>query len=136
MSAAEIFSLSGSNLNPFLFSEVGIEVSGQRLSVVSLLARQGEDPWREAERLAAMPVEAAVECLGRAIAMMPGSNWSLPAATVIAGRLIAILPAKVTAGATFGPDRHGGWFTQPWITIAVGLALMLGFLAFRSWLAF
>ena len=136
MSTAEIFSLSRSNLNPFLFSEVGIEASGQSLSVVSLLARQGEDPWREAARLAAMPVEAAVECLGLAIAMMPGSNWSFPAATVIAGRLIATLPAKMTGGAAFGPDRHVGWFTQPWITVAAGLAVMLGFLAVRSWLAF
>ena len=110
MSAADISSLSRSNLNQFLFSEVGIEASGLSLSVVSLLARRGEDPWREAARLAAMPVEAAVECLGRAIAGMPATPWPLPAATAIAGRLVARLPAKPSVAAALAPaGRNPAW---------------------------
>jgi hypothetical protein len=117
MSSDDIFSLRRSGLNPFLFSEVGVEAGGQALSVVSLLARQGKDPWQEAARLAAMPVEAAIECLGRAIALMPASPWPLPAATAIAGRLVTALPARLGATAAPRPRRNAAWF------------------ALRSWLA-
>jgi hypothetical protein len=136
MSTNEIFALGGSKLNPFLFAEVGVEANGQQLSVVSLLAREGKDPWKEAARLAAMPIEAAVECLGRAIAVMPASPWSLPAATVIAGRLVAMLPAHAAVAAALRPAGGSARFTQrPWIAMAIGLALMLGAMALRSWFA-
>ncbi len=136
MSSNEMFALQTSRLNPFLFSEVGIEPSGQMLSVASLIARQGKDPWNEAARLAAMPAAAAIECLGRAIAMMPASPWPLPAATVIAGRLVAVLPAPGAGSTAFGPHRNVAGFTQQtWIAVVFALALMLGVMAMRSWLA-
>jgi hypothetical protein len=136
MSTNEIFALGGSKLNPFLFSEVGVEANGQQLSVVSLLAREGKDPWQEAARLAAMPIEVAVECLGRAIAVMPGSPWPLPAATVIAGRLVAMLPAQAAVAAALRPAGNAAWFAQrPWIALAIGLTLMVGAMALRSWFA-
>jgi hypothetical protein len=68
------------------------------------------------------------KCLQPEAGSIIGSNGEMGAAYLWRS-------AKVTGGAAFGPDRHVGWFTQPWITVAVGLALMLGFLAFRSWLA-
>jgi hypothetical protein len=133
MSTADIFSLSGSNLNPFLFSEVGIEANGQRLSVVSLLARQGEDPWREAARLATMPVEAAVERLGRAIAAVPASPWPLPAATAIAGRLVAKLPPRLSAAAAFAPGGNAARLApRAWIVAAIGLAVVVAVTVLRS----
>lgn len=126
MSTPEIFSLSGSSLNPFLFSEVGVEPSGQSLSVVSLLARQGKDPWQEAARLATMPVDGAVECLGRAIAAMPASPWPLPDATVIAGRLVAKLPPRLAAAAAFASGRNPAWIAQrSWIIAVIGLAVLV-----------
>jgi hypothetical protein len=137
MPANEIFALSGSTLNPFLFSEVGIEANGQELSVVSLLARDGKDPWSEAARLAAMPIGAAVECLGRAIAVMPASPWSLPAATAIAGRLIALLPARPTVAAALrpGPGQNPAWWAQrSSVAMALGVAFVLGVMIVRSWL--
>jgi hypothetical protein len=136
MSTNEMFALSGSNLNPFLFSAVGVEANGQELSVVSLLARGGKDPWSEAARLAAMPIEAAVECLGRAIAVMPASPWSLPDATVIAGRLIAMLPARATVAAALRPGQNSTWLAQrSWLAMAIGLAFMLAAMVVRSWFA-
>jgi hypothetical protein len=136
MSTNAIFALRGSTLNPFLFSEVGVEANGQQLSVVSMLARDGKDPWNEAARLAAMPIEVAIECLGRAIAVMPASPWPLPAATVIAGRLVAMLPAQSTVAAALRPSQGPAWLAQrSWIAMAIGLALMLGAMVVLSWLA-
>lgn len=123
-------------MNRFLFAEVGVEANGQQLSVVSLLAREGKDPWKEAARLAAMPIEAAVECLGRAIAVMPASPWSLPAATVIAGRLVAMLPAQAAVAAALRPAGDSAWSTQrTWIVATIGLTLLLGAMVLRSWFA-
>jgi hypothetical protein len=49
---SEAFVLRNSDLNKFLFADVGSEPNGMTLSVVSLLARLGHDPWREAGQLA------------------------------------------------------------------------------------
>jgi hypothetical protein len=85
-------SLPRSELNGFLFADVGIEPSGMPLSVLSTLARLGMDPWQEAARLAKLPRPSAIEALARLIAGMPASLWPLPDATAIAARLVALLP--------------------------------------------
>jgi len=64
------------------------------LSVVSVFARLGNDPWQEAGRLAGLPKPEAIESLARIIASMPTSVWPLQAATTIATRLIALLPTQ------------------------------------------
>ncbi len=64
------------------------------LSVLSTLARLGMDPWQEAGRLAKLPRTAAIEGLARIITAMPASRWSLPDATSIAARLVALLPTR------------------------------------------
>lgn len=69
------------------------------LSVLSTLARLGMDPWQEAGRLAKLPQTAAIEGLARIIAAMPASLWSLPDATIIAARLVALLPSRGGASA-------------------------------------
>jgi hypothetical protein len=94
MAISEISKLEKSDLNAFLFSDVGQERSGMTMSVVSLIARMGADPWREAGRLAGLPQDAAREWLAQTIASTPSSTWSLPDATVIATRLVALLPSR------------------------------------------
>lgn len=94
MASIDAFALRRSGLNEFLFAPVGTEANGMTLSVVSLLARQGSDPWQEAGRLAGLPRPEATECLARIIASMPSSVWPLQAATTIATRLIALLPTQ------------------------------------------
>jgi hypothetical protein len=86
------FALPHSELNGFLFADIGVEESGMPLSVLSTLARLGMDPWQEAARLARLPRSAAIEALARVIATMPRSLWPLPDATAIAARLVALLP--------------------------------------------
>jgi hypothetical protein len=93
MTKADVSALSHSDLNDFLFADVGMEASGMTLSVLSVLARLGMDPWQEAGRLARLPRKAAVDGLAAIIAAMPASLWSLQDATAIAARLVALLPA-------------------------------------------
>ena len=67
--------------------------NGMTLSVLSILARRGMDPWQEAERLAKLPRTEAVDGLAQIIATTPASRWSLLDAKAIASRLVALLPA-------------------------------------------
>ncbi len=90
----DAFALQQSGLNEFLYSSVGVEPNGMALSVVSLFARLGADPWREAGRLAGLPRTEAVAALAQIIATMPAGVWSLPDAQAIASRLIALLPSR------------------------------------------
>ena len=94
MASNDAYALQGSDLNGFLFAEVGVEASGMRLTVLSTLARLGVDPWQEAGRLAKLPRAAAVDGLARMIAAMPACPWSLADATAIAARLVNMLPAR------------------------------------------
>jgi hypothetical protein len=116
--------LSRSDLNNFLFADVGVESSGMTLSVLSVLARLGMDPWQEAARLAQMPRTAAVEGLARIIAAMPSSLWSLPDATAIAARLVALLPSR--GGPSVVPLARTALATRQTI---VQLAVVMGLLA-------
>jgi hypothetical protein len=85
--------LQRSDLNDFLFADVGTEANGMMLRVVSVLARGGSDPWQEAERLAALPAAAAGAALSSLISGMPLSPWSPADAALIADRLIRLLPS-------------------------------------------
>ena len=98
MASPDVTALQRSDLNQFLFADVGTEASGMTLSVVSVLARQGSDPWREADRLADLPKAEATDSLARTIAGMPKSLWNLPDAIVIAARLTGLLPARPATG--------------------------------------
>src|SRR6202012_1652716 len=94
MPNSDAFALPVSGLNDFLFAPVGTEANGMTLSVVSVFARSGNDPWVEAGRLARLPKLEATESLGRIIASMPTSIWPVQAATAIAARLVALLPTS------------------------------------------
>jgi hypothetical protein len=94
----DVTALQRSDLNAFLFADVGTEANGMILSVASVLARQGNDPWREAGRLADLPKSEATDSLARTIAGMPRSLWGLPDAVVIAVRLTGLLPARPARG--------------------------------------
>ena len=121
MSSGTIFDLGRSNLNPFLYSEIGVDEGGAELSVVSLLARSGRDPWDEAAALARMPASAAVEALAFLISTVPGSVWPLPAATVIARRLIGALPSRATAPVRAARPSTAGLVDRFGWPVALGL---------------
>jgi hypothetical protein len=101
----DLYALQRSDLNGFLFADVGIEASGMTLSVLSALSRLGVDPWQEAARLAQLPRQAAVEAMARLIEAMPAKMWSAAEARSIAARLVALLPARGAGEAVRGVAR-------------------------------
>jgi hypothetical protein len=74
MPSSDAFALRRSGLNEFLFAPVGTEANGMTLSLVSVFARLGNDPWLEAGRLARLPKPEATESLARIIASMPNQR--------------------------------------------------------------
>ena len=44
----DVTALQRSDLNQFLFADIGTEANGTTLSVLSVFARRGADPWTEA----------------------------------------------------------------------------------------
>ena len=86
--------LQRSDLNSFLFADIGEEANGMTLSVLSTLARSDVDPWQEAERLAKLPRPEATRELAKTIAAMPATAWSLADAAAVAERLVVLLPSR------------------------------------------
>jgi hypothetical protein len=121
MPSSDAFALRHSGLNEFLFAPVGTEANGMTLSVVSVFARLGNDPWQEAGRLAGLPKPEAIESLARIIASMPTSVWPLQAATTIATRLIALLPTQ--AGNLGQSPQVSAYGTKVGGIIRIGLVL-------------
>lgn len=136
MTQQDAFALSRSNLNGFLFADIGVERSGMPLSVISALARQGLDPWQEAERLAKEPRTVATDGLARLIAAMPASLWSLPDATAIAARLVSLLPGRgdrdadpQPAASSTSPASPKAMKSGPWLIVAILTVALLAGLA-------
>ena len=130
MASPDVTALGRSDLNHFLFAEVGTEANGVGLSVLSVFARIGADPWSEAGRLAALPKADAAESLARTIAEMPKSLWALPDASSIAVRLIGLLPSRpaIGLGPALGLKKVAtGWPMNQIALVAAAIALVLAF---------
>jgi hypothetical protein len=124
MSKSDAFALKNSGLNEFLFAEVGIETNGSPLTILSVLARLGQDPWAEAARWAKLPKASAIECLANIIARMPLRPQAVGEARATAARLIILLPTQ-TQSFQRGENVANGKSTVPkWFPIAVFLAAL------------
>ena len=63
------------------------------LSVLSVLARQDVDPWQEAARLAQLSRDQAINSLASKIWKSNSERWSPSEASMLAVRLIELLPS-------------------------------------------
>jgi hypothetical protein len=124
VATSDVTALRRSDLNQFLFADIGTEANGTTLSVLSVFARRGSDPWIEASRLAGLPKAAATDSLAQMIAGMPKSLWALPEAVVIAARLIGLLPARPSVGIRQAARR---WPTNQITLVAAAIALVVAF---------
>jgi hypothetical protein len=95
MPSSDAFALRRSGLNEFLFASLGSEPSGLTLSLLSVFARRGDDPWKEAEKLVGLSKRDAIESVAQTLVRMPRSVWTLLDATAVATRLVALLPARL-----------------------------------------
>ncbi len=119
---AAIDALAASGLNAFLMSDVGTEANGLPLTVLSIMARLGHDPWVEAERLAGMPKEAARDCLAQSIRQVrPGPDAQ---AQAIAVRLVGRLPVSFQAAQA--SDMSGRPALHEWVPIVLFLLFLVG----------
>lgn len=80
-----------SQYDAFLFASV-CETDEITLSVLSVLARQDVDPWQEAARLTQLSRDQAINSLGSKIWKSNSDRWSPSEASILAVRLIELLP--------------------------------------------
>lgn len=120
------FSLLHSELNDFLYAQMGEEESGAPLSVLSALTRLGADPWAEGAWLSGLPRDVASRALVPVIAMFPKEKRGSPEVLALAERLAGLLPQRpdqVMGGVATGDHgrarRPGLWI------IWVGMILAL-----------
>ncbi len=121
------FSLLHSELNDFLFAQMGEEESGAPLSVLSALTRLGIDPWAEGARLSHLPRHVAARRLAPLIAMLPKEKRGCPESLVLAEWLVALLPQPSAALATSvaaGASRQRASVPALWL-VCVGLFFLL-----------
>jgi len=86
------------DFNDFLFAPVADDANGMHLTLLSVLARRGVDPWIEAADLAALSPESATQKLIALLAGVP--NGPPPGADTanVASRLVALLHAPRRKG--------------------------------------
>jgi hypothetical protein len=124
MSHADAFALKNSGLNEFLFAEVGTEANGSPLTILSVLARLGRDPWAEAAGWTKLPRASIIDRLADCISQMPLRPPALAEARTTAARLIQLLPAQAQ------PFRNSDSMViekskaPRWVPIAVFLAAL------------
>src|SRR4051794_9892882 len=80
-----------SQYDAFLYASL-CESDGVTLSLLSVLARQDVDPWQEAARLAELSRDEAINSLASKIWKSNSERWSSSEASVLAVRLIELLP--------------------------------------------
>jgi hypothetical protein len=80
------------DFDAFLFAPIGDDTNGLPLTLLSVFARLGIDPWEEAADLAHLPLEPALQRLTSRLEAAPNARPASAADTVnIATRLIALL---------------------------------------------
>ena len=112
------FSLLHSELNDFLYAQMGEEESGAQLSVLSALTRLGADPWAEGARLSGLPRDVAARALVPMIAMFPKEKRGSSEVLALAERLAALLPQRpgpVIDAIVTGDRGHGPGQAMPLI---------------------
>jgi hypothetical protein len=79
------------DFDDFLFAPVGVDTSGMPVTLLTVLARLGVDPWEEAADLAHLSREPAMQRLASRLEAMPNGPVSAEETVNIATRLIALL---------------------------------------------
>jgi hypothetical protein len=121
MANADVFALKNSGLEAFLFAEVGTEWNGSGLTILSLLARLGKDPWAEAANWSKMPRALRIDRLADSIGQMPLRPDALRDARLTAARLVQLLPGQ-DAAVPSSPHRLWARIWQPLIILYCALA--------------
>ena len=131
MPQSDAFALKNSGLNEFLFAEVGNEVNGSPLTILSLLARLGQDPWSEAARLARLPKAAIIDYLANGISLMPLCPQAIRDARITAARVILLLPSQGSSARKDEAILAGLSSIPKWVPMAIFFAALAFGIAFE-----
>ena len=132
-STHKAFALENSGLGTFLYADVGKELNGSALTMLSMLARLGRDPWAEAARWAKLPRAGAIDSIAQSIAQMPLVPAALAETRSTAARLVQFLPATM-AGALQGSATKAktpsmpAWLPMTALYCAISLVMALSVL--------
>jgi len=125
MRSPEAFALKNSPVNPFLFAEVGLEASGLPLTVLSVLARLEQDPWRQAQTWAALSKETVIDQLADCIRQMPMGPQAIHDARITAKRLSLLLPTAQQTVHAVGKSVVDGLPARPhWLRVTILIGAM------------
>jgi hypothetical protein len=132
---SDVFAFKNSGLDACLYAEVGAELNGSALTILSMIARLGRDPWAEAARWAALPRAGAIDGLAQSISQMPLVPSAMAETRATAARLVQLLPTTTpglredrTAKANAPSVQNVLPITFLWCVMALGMAL-IGLLA-------
>ncbi len=115
----DAFALKNSGLDAFLYADVGAELNGSALTILSVIARLGHDPWAEAARWAALPRAGVIEGLAQGIAQMPLAPSALAEARVTAERLVQLLPATTPGGPQDRAAKAEASSLPEWVPVTI-----------------
>lgn len=119
----------------FLQSEVGDDRNGVSVSVLSMLARLGVDPWREASELASMPEASARRRLDVLMARFSDVPSWVPSRNDVISRLLTLMPQGASSS-NLTPGNQNSQSAQKALGtplyIAVLIASLLAYYAFRT----
>jgi len=127
MTSSDIFMLKKTGLDPFLLAEIDVQENGSPLTMLSVLARLGRDPWAEAAGWARLPHAAATKHLVDLIGQMPLRQHVLDDAPRIAARLSQLLPGRAEAIPATPPQRSTAFLVMA--GLCLGLLFALTFVA-------
>jgi hypothetical protein len=85
---------AGPDLDRFLYSFVGVDRSGSKVTVVSTLARLGLDPWKESSDLAAASEGAGTKRLSKLLSEFRDVPLLMGDHEATARSLISLLPKR------------------------------------------
>jgi hypothetical protein len=129
----DTFALKNSDFNAFLFADVGPELNGSTLTILSILARLGKDPWVEAARWRKLPLDNAIDCLAQSIVRMPLCPQSVVGARATAAQLVLLLPAPHRLIELRRRPAHA-IETPMWVSVALMVCMLVFGLAMNAML--
>jgi hypothetical protein len=130
MTTSDAFALKNSGLNAFLFAEVGTELNGSPLTILSVLARLGQDPWAEAAKWSKLSKAAMIDRLTQCISQMPLTPQAIQEARATAARLVLLLPSQSSAPSPSEAQPASKVVVPKWALAAIccaAIALGIGF---------
>jgi hypothetical protein len=115
------------DFDAFLFAPIGEDTNGMPLTLLSVLARLGIDPWEEAADLAHLALEPALQRLSSRLEAMPAGRPATAADTVnIATRLIALLHRPPTPKASTPDPRPPPKLVEKSAGVKVAIYCLIG----------